>query len=68
LNFAESPDDKKISAEEKDYDSRFGRLALATHVSVDPEPTTGRKPPALLAFTLFGGTDLEPLSTGTEFP
>jgi hypothetical protein len=40
------PDGKKTSAEEKVW-------PVATHVSpFDPEPTAGRKPPALLALEL----------------
>jgi hypothetical protein len=51
LEPAELPDGKKTCAQEKDYDPSLEEgLPLATHVSpFDPEPTAGRKHPALLA-------------------
>jgi hypothetical protein len=41
LNSAESPDDKKTSAEEKDYDLGFGRVAICnTRIRL---PEAGRR-------------------------
>jgi hypothetical protein len=49
---AELPDGKKTCAQESDHDPGLEEgWPFATHVSpFDPEPTAGRKPPALLAF------------------
>jgi hypothetical protein len=60
---AESPAIRKPPRRKEITTQVWEGLLDATHVSVDPEPTAGRNPPALLAFLfLFTGTNWTELS------